>query len=111
MKIKHIDQTIIARLRLLALPIARAAVFIVYFYFGVLKLAGESPASPLAVALTAKTIGVVHFDAAFKLLAVFECLIGILFLIPKAIRIVVPMLLVHLLIVCSPLVLVPELAW
>jgi uncharacterized membrane protein YkgB len=111
MNIKHTDKTIITRLRILALPIARAAVFIVYFYFGVLKLAGESPASPLALALTAKTIGTAHFDLAFNVLAIFECLIGILFLIPKAVRIVVPMLLVHLLIVCSPLVLVPELAW
>jgi uncharacterized membrane protein YkgB len=111
MNIKNIDKTIIARLRVLALPIARGAVFIVYFYFGILKLLGESPASPLATALTEKTIGLQYFDTAFMVLAVFECAIGVLFLIPKATRIVVPLLLIHLLIVCSPLVLVPHLAW
>lgn len=111
MTLKNLDLTIIARLRVWALPIARAGVFIVYFYFGVLKLLGQSPASPLAMALTDKTIGLQYFDIAFKTLAVFECLIGILFLIPKATRVVIPLLLLHLLIVCSPLVLVPHLAW
>ena len=54
------------------MPLARIAIFIVYFYFGVLKLAGHSPASPLAQALVAKTIGLQHFDLAFNILAIFE---------------------------------------
>ena len=111
MNIKNIDTNIISTLRRYALPIARVALFVVYFYFGALKLAGESPASPLALALTEKTIGAASFDMAFKLLAVYECIIGLLFLVPKATRIVIPMLLLHLIIVCSPLLLVPSLAW
>ncbi len=111
MNIKNIDTTILSVLRRWALPIARVSLFVVYFYFGALKLAGESPASPLALALTEKTIGAASFDMAFKLLALYECIIGLLFLIPKATRIVVPMLLVHLGIVFSPLLLVPNLAW
>ena len=110
-QIKTIDLKVIAWLRRWFLPFARLAVFIVYFYFGVLKLMGDSPASPLAQALTAKTIGLQHFDLAFKLLAVYECLVGVLFLIPKATRVVIPLLFIHLLIVCSPLVLVPDAAW
>lgn len=72
---------------------------------------GLSPASPLAEALTAKTVGMQYFDILFYSLAVVECIIGVLFLFPKATRIVVPLLLFHMLIVCSPLLLVPEYTW
>ncbi len=92
-------------------PIARVAIFVVYFYFGILKVLDLSPASPLAIALTEKTIGIQYFDAAFMVLAIVECIIGILFLIPRATRVVVPLLLVHLAVVCSPLILVPDMAW
>jgi hypothetical protein len=72
---------------------------------------GESPASPLARALVEKTVGGQYFDTLFIVLAIFECIIGILFLFPKLVRIVVPMLLVHMLIVCSPLLLVTGLVF
>lgn len=111
MKTKNLDLTIIKWLRNSFLPLARIAIFIIYFYFGILKLLGQSPATPLASALVAKTVGLQHFNLLFNALAVYECLIGILFLIPRATRIVIPMLFIHLLIVCSPLILVPHLAW
>lgn len=111
MKIKNTDLTVIKWLRISFIPMARVAIFVIYFYFGILKLFGQSPATPLATALAAKTVGLQHFNLLFNILAVYECLIGILFLIPKATRIVIPMLFVHLIIVCSPLILVPNLAW
>lgn len=74
-------------------------------------MTGASPAGELAEALTAKTIGLDWFDVSYKLLALLECVIGVLFLIPKAVRIVIPLLFIHLLMVCSPLILVPELTW
>jgi uncharacterized membrane protein YkgB len=110
-KIARTDQTIIGFTRKWFVPAARVAIFIIFFYFGVLKLVGQSPASPLALALTDRTIGANHFDVAFKLLAIYECVIGVLFLLPKATRIVIPLLLIHLLVVCSPLILVPHMAW
>jgi uncharacterized membrane protein YkgB len=109
--IKTIDLKIIAFLNRWFLPLARAAIFVVYFYFGILKLLGDSPASPLARSLTEKTIGLSHFSIAFNVLAVFECIIGILFLFPKFTRLVIPLLFLHLVIVCSPLLLVPHLVW
>jgi len=111
MKVRQLDLQVIAFTGRWFVPVARAAVFVVFFYFGVLKLANQSPASPLAEALVAKTVGANHFDLLFKVLAVYECLIGILFLLPKATRVVIPLLLIHLLIVCSPLVLVPDKVW
>jgi uncharacterized membrane protein YphA (DoxX/SURF4 family) len=111
MNIKTIDKSIIGWLRVSFIPLARIAIFIVYFYFGILKLFGQSPATPLAAALAAKTIGLQYFHLAYDLLAIYECLIGVLFLFPKATRIVIPLLFIHLIIVCSPLILVSNLAW
>lgn len=115
LKQKHdaaaIDQTIIGFFRRSYIPVARVALFIVFFWFGFIKLTGMSPAGPLAEALTSKTVGIVYFAPLFKALSLIECLIGILFLIPKAARVVIPLLFVHMAIVCAPLVLVPELTW
>ncbi|HSW85582.1 MAG TPA: hypothetical protein VLF79_03175 [Candidatus Saccharimonadales bacterium] len=111
MKINTLDIIIIKWLQKSFLPFARIAIFVIYFYFGALKLFGQSPATPLATSLAANTFGLQHFDLMYKILAIFECLIGILFLFPKAIRIVIPMLFVHLIIVCLPLLLIPHLVW
>lgn len=92
-------------------PLARGAIFLVFFWFGFIKLLSLSPASPLAEALTAKTVGMQYFDPLFMILAGLECLIGLLFLFPKATRVVVPLLLIHMAVVCSPLILVPEFTW
>jgi uncharacterized membrane protein YkgB len=91
--------------------VARTALFVVFFWFGLIKLLGVSPATALAMALTVKTVGPAHFDVLFKSLAVFECAIGILCLIPSAVRLVVLLLCVHMAVVCAPLVLVPEYTW
>jgi uncharacterized membrane protein YkgB len=109
--IEHWDEKIISFFRTTYIPLARIALFVVFFWFGIIKLTGLSPASPLAEALTAKTVGLHYFDVLFRGLSVIECLIGVLFLIPKAVRVVIPLLFVHMAIVCAPLILVPELAW
>ncbi len=106
-----IDLKVIAFFRRIFIPMARASIFIVFFWFGAIKLLGLSPASPLAKALTTKTVGAGYFDTLFVILAVLECVIGILFLFPKATRVVVLLLLLQMVIVCSPLLLVPEFTW
>jgi uncharacterized membrane protein YkgB len=109
--VKELDLRLIAFFKRTFLPFARIALFVVFFWFGILKVVGLSPASPLAEALTAHTVGMQYFDGLFLLLSVVECVIGILFLIPKATRIVIPLLLFHMAVVCSPLVLVPGEVW
>ncbi|HEX3088748.1 MAG TPA: hypothetical protein VHQ23_08830 [Ilumatobacteraceae bacterium] len=95
-----------------AFPImARTALFVVFFWFGIIKLLGVSPATALALALTVKTVGPAHFDLLFKSLAVFECVIGVLCLIPRAVRLVVALLCIHMAVVCAPLLLVPQYTW
>lgn len=93
------------------MPFSRFALFVVFFWFGSLKVFNLSPASPLAEALTAQTVGMQYFDVLFTLLSIVECIIGILFLIPKATRVVIPLLLLHMVVVCTPLVLVPDQVW
>lgn len=110
-KISEIDLRLIAFFKRTFIPVARFSIFLIFFWFGLIKLVGLSPASPLAEALTAKTIGMEYFDLLFYLLAIVECVIGLLFLFPKATRIVIPLLLFHMAIVCSPLLLVPEYTW
>lgn len=110
-KITEVDLRLIAFLRRTFLPVARFSIFLVFFWFGFIKLLGLSPAGPLAEALVAKIVGIQYFDVLFYALAAIECVIGILFLFPKATRIVVPLLLLHMLVVCSPLILLPEFTW
>ncbi len=106
-----LDLRLIAFFRRSFVPVARASVFLIFFWFGLIKLLGLSPASPLAEALTAQTIGLQYFDTMFMLIAVLECVIGVLFLFPKFTRVVIPLLLVHMAIVCSPLILTPDYTW
>lgn len=110
-QLARLDRQIISTSQKLYIPVARFAFFVIFFYFGILKILGLSPASPLAEALTAKTIGMAYFDSSFFILAIVECLIGILFLVPKATRIVILLLFIHIAVVCSPLILVPEQVW
>ena len=91
--------------------VTRSALFVVFFWFGLIKLLGVSPATGMAMALTARTVGIAHFGLMFNSLAVFECVIGVLFLIPRAVRIVLGLLCIHLAVVCAPLVLVPGYTW
>jgi uncharacterized membrane protein YkgB len=108
---ESIDLRIIGFFKRTYIPVARVSIFLVFFWFGLIKILGLSPASPLAEALTTKTVGMQYFDALFIILAIIECIIGLLFLFPKMTRVVIPLLLFHMVIVCSPLVLVPEYTW
>lgn len=110
-KYQALDLRLIGFFNRAFIPVARFSIFLIFFWFGLLKLLGLSPASPLAKALIDQTVGLQYFDALFIVLALLECGIGILFLIPKATRVVIPLLLVHMLIVCSPLLFVPQYTW
>jgi uncharacterized membrane protein YkgB len=107
----HIDLKIIAFLKRIHIPVARFSIFLIFFWFGIIKLLGLSPAGSLAEALTAHTVGMQYFDTLFILLSLIECTIGVLFLFPKMTRIVIPLLLAHMALVCSPLVLLPGMIW
>ena len=110
-KITSLDLKLIEFFKRTFVPVARFSIFSIFFWFGLIKLLGLSPASPLAEALTARTVGMQYFDLLFYGLALVECVIGILFIFPKFTRIVIPLLLFHMVLVCSPILLVPEMVW
>lgn len=109
--IESLDLRLIRFFKSSFVPVARFSLFLIFFWFGLIKLLGLSPASPLAHELVASTVGTLYFPILFNVLAFLEIIIGSLFLFPKATRIVIPLLLLHMIIVCSPLLLVPQYTW
>ncbi|MEK9185169.1 MAG: hypothetical protein AAB863_00145 [Patescibacteria group bacterium] len=99
----------------ISIKFARLAIFIIYFWFGLLKLIGESPASPMVKALfsqtTAKILPSLDFNQFMIAFAIFEMLIGILFLIPKFNKIAFFLLAIHIITTTLPLFMVPEMVW
>jgi len=91
--------------------LARVALFVVYFWFGVLKLAGVSSAGPLVTALWQKTIPFIPLDVFMVLFSCYEMLIGVLFLIPALKRLAIGLLLLHVSMTVLPLALLPDIVW
>ncbi len=90
---------------------ARIALFVVYFWFGILKVFGLSPAGELVHALFDKTIHFMPFGTFYTLFALFEVVIGILFLIPKFTRVAIFLLFLHLITTTMPLILLANMIW
>ncbi len=111
MDIQTADADLIGFFQKWALPTARFGLFVVYFWFGILKVIGLSPASPLVQALFERTIHFMPFGTFIVLFGLFEMLIGILFLVRGAERVVMPLLLAHMITTVMPLFLVPEATW
>jgi uncharacterized membrane protein YkgB len=107
----RLDHSIIHLLRKVSIPMARVALFIVYFWFGILKLLGFSPASELVHNLFSITIHFMSFHTFFICFALFEMIIGIMFLFPKLTRYVFPLLIIHMITTLLPLILLPGQVW
>src|SRR3989344_3397884 len=111
MNLSEIDTKLINFSRQVSLPVARLGLFVVFFYFGALKVVGLSPASGLVQALFEQTVSFMSFDTFLILFGLFECLIGILFIIPGYERVVIPLLLVHMVTTFMPLFILPAVTW
>jgi len=90
---------------------SRFAIFVIYAWFGVLKIIGMSPAGPLVTNLLAKTIPWMTASEFILFLGIFEVAIGILFLIPRAKWVAIPLFVIHMIICLGPLILLPEITW
>ncbi|MEK9181508.1 MAG: hypothetical protein AAB786_00600 [Patescibacteria group bacterium] len=111
MQIEKIDIKIIDFLKRISMPLARFSLFVVFFYFGILKVVGLSPASQLVQNLFENTIGFMPFGTFIILFGLFECLIGVLFIIRGLERIVIPLLFLHMIMTFMPLFMLPEVTW
>lgn len=111
MSIQSIDLKLIGFFQRNFVPVARFGLFLVFFWFGILKVLGHSPAGPLVEALFHQTITFMSFGTFYLLFGFFEMLIGILFLIKGAERVVMPLLLFHMVTTVMPLFVLPEASW
>ncbi len=94
-----------------AFKFAHVALFIVFVWFGALKLFGFSPANPLVAALLAKTLPMLTFHTFNLILGGYEVLIGILFVLPRREKLAIILLVPHLIMTTLPLILLPEMTW
>lgn len=107
----YCDRLFINTARACSMPFARFALFVVFFWFGALKLIGESPANPLVSDLLSQTMPFMTFDVFIVLFGIFEMVIGLSFLFPKLVRVSIAMLAFHMVTTFMPLVLLPQIAW
>ena len=89
----------------------RFSFFIVYFYFGAIKIFSTSPAGPLVYALHAQTIPFIPFQPFYIGFSLFEMLIGVLFLIPRFTRVVFVLFILHMITTTLPLIILPSYSW
>ena len=108
---KKIDLRIIKTARQISLPLARFSIFIIFFWFGVLKIFGSSSANLLVESLLQKTLPIVSFEYFFIALGLYEIFVGLIILIPLLDRLAIGMLLVHMATTFLPLVFLPSLTW
>jgi len=111
MNIRNIDLHLIHFFRRHAEPMSRWAIFIVYVWFGLLKVFGLSPAGPLVTSLIQNTLPFITPGTFIVLFGLFEILIGVLFVVKGLERLVMPLLLIHLITTLLPLFILPAITW
>jgi uncharacterized membrane protein YkgB len=95
----------------IAFAFAHVALFIVFVWFGSLKLFGLSPANPLVSDLLAHTLPFMSFGVFNILLGSYEVLIGVMFIVPRMERIAIALLIPHMIVTIMPLILLPTITW
>ncbi len=110
-KIDSIDEKIINETKKWSMPMARFAIFMVYFWFGLLKVLSLSPASPLVASLLERTLPFITFEHFIIFFGILEMLIGSIFLIRGWERLAIFLLGLHLVTTIMPLFLVQAATW
>ncbi len=111
MKIEKIDSGLIQFFQRSFEPMARFGLFVVFFWFGILKVIGLSPAAGVVERLFESTIHFMSFPEFLIAFGIFECVIGILFLVRGFERVVIPLLFIHMITTFGPLVFLPSETW
>ncbi|OGZ45949.1 MAG: hypothetical protein A3J54_03020 [Candidatus Ryanbacteria bacterium RIFCSPHIGHO2_02_FULL_45_13b] len=105
------DRTIVKGARWVMGPVERIALFIVFFWFGFLKLIDASPANPLVADLLERTLPFWSFESFVVFLGMWEMLIGIAFLLEGWERFAIALLVPHMVTTIMPLILLPGVTW
>ncbi|MEK7180044.1 MAG: hypothetical protein AAB706_01070 [Patescibacteria group bacterium] len=111
--IEGFDYNFIAFARGAYLPLSRLALFIIYFWFGILKILDTSAAIPIVHKLMEKTflISLMTPETFLVIFSIYEMAIGILFLFPRFTRLAIFLFSLHMVMTIMPLFLLPEISW
>lgn len=90
---------------------ARVSIFVIYFWFGLLKVLGLSPASGLVAALLERTIPFLTPEQFIFAFGAFEMLVGLLFLKRGWEKLAIPLFFLHMATTFGPLVMLPAATW
>ncbi len=110
-KIDDLDEDLIRFARFNFLVMARVSIFVVYFWFGLLKVFSASPANPLVSELLSHVLPFMAFSDFIFVFGIFEMIIGIIFVIPRLERPAIFLLILHLATTVMPLFILPQVAW
>ena len=111
-RLESLDVWIIEHSKRWALPLARFAIFLIYFWFGAIKVFTENgAANPLVTALLGQTLPGISPESFLIAFGVLEMLIGLIFIIPYLERLGIFILTLHLFTTILPLFILPELSW
>lgn len=109
--LKKFDFWFIHLLRRLAIPVSRIALFTVFFWFGILKIIGTSPANPMVADLLHATLPFMSWDTFIILFSLYEMAIGIAFIIPRLERVAIALLIPHMVMTSLPLFFLTSMTW
>lgn len=98
-------------LRRISLPVSRFSFFLVFFWFGILKMMELSPAHGVVHTIYQHTAWFIPWNVFILLFGVYDCIIGIIFLFPGKEKWALYMLIPHAITTFAPLVLLPGLVW
>jgi len=95
-----------------AIQFSRISIFVIYFWFGLLKIIGLSPAEGLVNHLYDITLkSIIDFRLFFILFGLFECAIGLIWLMPKLTKISMYLICLHLVLTVLPVFVLPKDTW
>lgn len=106
-----VDHGIIGFIKKYYQPLGRLALFIIFFWFGALKVIGVSPASSLVMSLLYRTLPIIAPATFMVCFGIFEMITGVLFLIRGLERAAIALLFFHLIATTLPLFLLSSNTW
>lgn len=109
--VREADRRITDYANLFFPSIARFSIFIIFFWFGILKVLEASPASPLVLSLLAETLPFITPETFLICFGVLEMIIGIAFLVPRFERPAILLLFIHMVTTVLPLFILKSIAW
>lgn len=109
--LEKFDFWFINLLKRVSVPFARLALFVIFFWFGILKIIGTSPANPMVSDLMEATMPFMTFETFIIFFSIYEILIGISFLIPRFERVAIALLIPHMIMTSLPLFFLPAMTW